>query len=791
MLLACATALAESVLAKIPTGVDPEAVALNSATATLFVVNKGDDSVTIVDRIHNSRATVVVGHLPVAIALDPERNLAYVVNSGSNSVTRIDGSTLATTPIAVGSTPDAIAVDAATNVVFVVNNVDATVTRIDGATLATTNAPVGVNPVAIAVDPAARMVVVVNQGSETATMLDETFSTRRTYGTGHIPTAVAMDARNGFAYVINSGDTTLEKISTSASIVSESTVALLGHPSAITLAPSLGQYFIGFSDNDSVQVLDIVFGSYRRVQFDAPTSGFAFDAGTGRLYVASIANHSISVLDQSGSSNLIVASADAPVALAVDALRHRAYCVENTAADLLEIDGSSYANTKTLGSIGTSFAINPVANEIYATNSNSVVAIDGASLNVRPLLGLSAAPGSRNSMAANPLLHKLYVASGYTYTRVMDLDAGKTNTVATGIEPIAVAVNTATGKAYVLDFERQVFVLDSNDNLISTIVVGNNPYAIVADPTTNRVFVSNEFDSTVTVIDGKTNTASTITVSGFPIAASPATMVVFPSSHLLYVGSMNGLYAIDTVSLAVTNTGIECSNTLLAGNPLTEKLYCVQGKDVLVISNGTVIDRVPFDNNPQTIAVDPVLNKIYLAHYTSEDVEVIDGASDSYDFNYLGDILYALAINPVTQQIFVGGIQDVHVMTPAPVAANALVTTIAPLPHNLAVAPNIALTLQVTRPFAPATGYQAQHVYYQVDSKAFNWTEANGGPGAGPYTVSLAPLSYGTHVLFAYATDDTEATGVQTGNVSAPSPGAIAAYAFTVVPDGIFDDGFD
>lgn len=782
---------AEGVLARIPTGNDPEAIAFNAATATLFVVNKGNDSVTVLDRVHNTSATVSVGHLPVAIALDPERNLAYVVNSGSNAVTRIDGATLATTPIAVGNAPDAIALDAKTNTIFVVNNLDATITRIDGATLNTTNAAVGVNPVAVAVDPMAQTVFVVNNGSNTATMLDETLSIVRTYPTGHLPTAIAIDVLHSLAYVINSGDTTLERISTSASLDSKGTVGLFGHPATISLAPSLGEFFVGFSDNDSVQTFDTLTAAFRLTQFGAPASILASDEVTGRLYVASTANQAISVLDQNGDSRLIVAGVNAPSALAVDALRHRVYCVENNAADLLEIGSTDYANTQPFGRIGLSFEVNPVANEIYATNYSSVVVIDGASLNVRPLPGVSAAYSS-HPMAANSLLHKLYAPAG-SHTMVADLDSGTTNTVATGIESIAATVNYANEKAYILDAQGQVFVLDSDENLLATVPVGKNPYAIVSDPTANRIFVSNENDSTVTVIDGRTNTASTVTVSGFPVNASPATMVVFPNSHLLYVGSTNGLYTIDTASLAVVNTGIECSNIMLAGNPLTEKLYCIEGNDVLVIRNGALLAKIPIDNYPQAIAVDPVLDKTYVAHYNSEDLEVIDGATDTYNFDYLGDILYALVVNPVTQQVFVGGNQFVFVVTPAPTAGNAfyaLVTSITPLPHDVAVAPNAILTLNVNQPLSAVSGYQPQHVYYQVDGKTLGWLEASGGPGAGPYMASLSNLSYGPHVVFAYATDGTDAT-TQSGNVNTASPSAIAAYGFTVVPDVIFADGFE
>jgi YVTN family beta-propeller protein len=789
LLSAGLAARAEGAATRLPAGTDPEAVAFDAARAMLFVVNKGDDTVSVIDRVHATTSTVAVGHLPVAIAFDPERNVVYVVNSGSDSVTRVDGATLATSTIAVGHGPNAIALDAATNVVFVVNNGDSSITRIDGATLGTSQAAVGNNPVAVALDPVGQKVVVANRGSNSVTLLSETLSGAQTQAVGQLPSAIAIDPRGGFAYILNSGDTTLAQISTNSSVpFSVGTVALAGHPVTIALEPSLRQFAVGFSDSDSVQLFDALFGTTRLAQFGAPATALAFDAQTGRLYAAHASNQAVSVLDAGADPQLLVAGVNSPAALVVDPLRARAYCLENNAFDVVEIDGTHYTRSEPpLGRLLT-FAVDPVANEVYAANNASIAVINGTTLSSRTL-GVSVSYGPQ-SMAANTATHKLYATTGSSRTAVIDLDAGTTNNVTTGYETSAVTVNPANGRTYVLDFQHQVFVLDSDDTPVATIPVGNNPYAIAVDPVANRIFVSNDFDSTLSVIDGHTNAVSTLPMPGYPISASPEALVVFPDVHTLYVGTTNGLYAVDTVSLATTNTGIQCSNSLLAGNPLTKTLYCVQNSNVLVINGGVVSTQVPIDNFPQAIAVDPVLDKIYVAHYKSQDVEVIDGATNSYDFNTIGDIAYNLGIDPMTQNVFVAGGAQLYLLSPAQGAAAAVVTSVVPLTHNIAVAPNVTLTLQTAVVDSHSTGYQAQHVYYQLDSRAGTWTEASGGPGTGPYTAELSGLSYGTHILFTYATDGTEASTSQPGKVSTTA-GAIAAYAFIAQADVVFADGFE
>jgi len=80
-------------------------------------------------------ATVPVGQSPVAVAVNPTSRRAYVVNQGSNNLTVVDTAQLAVvTTIPVGNAPSGIAVNPTTNRVYVANSEDATVSVVDGAT---------------------------------------------------------------------------------------------------------------------------------------------------------------------------------------------------------------------------------------------------------------------------------------------------------------------------------------------------------------------------------------------------------------------------------------------------------------------------------------------------------------------------------------------------------------------------------------------------------------------------------------------------------------------------------
>src|SRR6266571_796471 len=67
----------------------------------------------------------------------------------------------------------------------------------------------------------------------------------------------------------------------------------------------------------------------------------------------------------------------------------------------------------------------------------------------------------------------------------------------------------------------------------------------------------------------------------------------------------------------------------------------------------TVTARVAAGDMPFAVAVNPVTNKIYVANYASANVTVIEGATDSTTTATVGTGPIALAVNPVTNKIYV------------------------------------------------------------------------------------------------------------------------------------------
>jgi len=117
----------------VPTGVSPDAVAVDPVTNKVYVTNYGSHSVTVIDGASNATTTVSAGSNPCAAAVSPVTNKVYVANRGSDSVTVIDGATNSAIPVAAGTSPSAVAVNPVTNRVYVANRNSDNVTVITDA----------------------------------------------------------------------------------------------------------------------------------------------------------------------------------------------------------------------------------------------------------------------------------------------------------------------------------------------------------------------------------------------------------------------------------------------------------------------------------------------------------------------------------------------------------------------------------------------------------------------------------------------------------------------------------
>jgi len=233
-------------------GNSTQGVADDPATHTVYVTNRGDNTVSVINTAvcnashlagcDHAWPTVNVGNYAQDLRVDIATDTIYVVNANDNTVSVINGATCnaltsagcnqTAATVNVGNTPTALAVDQRTDTIYATNRADNTVSVISGATCNGTlhagcgqtppTLPVGSNPDGVAVDQATNTVYVTNGGSNTVSMIDgatcdsaDQGGCDQTPGTatvGNNPYPIAIDQRTGAVYVGNDGDGTLSLI---------------------------------------------------------------------------------------------------------------------------------------------------------------------------------------------------------------------------------------------------------------------------------------------------------------------------------------------------------------------------------------------------------------------------------------------------------------------------------------------------------------------------------------------------------------------------------------------------
>jgi len=323
-------------------------------------------------------ANVPTGHDPIAVALNPVTNKIYVANQGSNSVTVIDGVTNNTTTVSTGASPCALAVNPATNKIYVANENSATVTVIDGATNHTSSVSTGIAPIAIGVNPVSNKIYVANYSSNTVTVIDGSNHTS-TINVGRHPAGVAVNSATNKIFVSDSGANDVAVIDGATNAVT--TVAVGAGPQAIAVNSLTNQIYAADYISGEVSVIDGSTYSVTNVAVGANPNALAVDAVHGQVYAGNAGANSVTVIDGTTLSTSTLAMGSPPVAIDVDPITGKAYfAIFDYRGTLTMLDEATGALTSVpAGMYPMALAVNAVANRIYVANSvsNTVSVIAG------------------------------------------------------------------------------------------------------------------------------------------------------------------------------------------------------------------------------------------------------------------------------------------------------------------------------------------------------------------------------------------------------------------------------
>jgi len=244
--------------------------------------------------------------------------------------------------------------------------------------------------------------------------------------------------------------------------------------------------------------------------------------------------------------------------------------------------------------------------------------------------------------------------------------------------PVDLAINPVTDKLYVTnEFSHTVSVVDTKtDEVVSTIQVGLRPYGLDIDPIVNRIYVTNIDSDTVSVIDGSTDKV----VSEISSVSNPVGITINSLRSMVYVTNIdeNTLSMIDSVKGTVTKNITVGINPFAIGVYQQDRnndfLYATNSlsNTVSVIrSNSTtdvVIKNVTVGNFPVGVAVDQDRNIVYVTNMRSNSLTLIDAITNEVIKNVtVGNLPVGVAVDQATHMVYVSNTFDntVSVISPS------------------------------------------------------------------------------------------------------------------------------
>ncbi len=232
------------------------------------------------------------------------------------------------------------------------------------------------------------------------------------------------------------------------------------------------------------------------------------------------------------------------------------------------------------------------------------------------------------AIALNAKTGKVYaVDHAKDVVAVFAPDKQATINVKVGKEPVALAINESTNRIYVANnAEGSVSVIDgTNDVVVAMVNVGTLPYVLAVNPVTNKIFVSNTFSNEITLIDGATNATSKIE------AGSADSIVIDTKRDRAYLIGWEGtsLTVLDSKPAIVGK--IQMGGMHLWGMAVDEaagKLYVTRAGNAelaIVDEASGAVTNIATGATPCAVAVNPATNLIYVVNHDDSTVTVIDG----------------------------------------------------------------------------------------------------------------------------------------------------------------------
>ncbi|MDO8964045.1 MAG: YncE family protein [Coriobacteriia bacterium] len=348
-----AASAGDSVIATVPVGDGPIAIALNPLSHHVFVANYNAGDVSLIDGVTDTYEATIgasASKFPIAVVVDhlAPAPVAFVGNFWTGTIDVLDeGSRTITQTVPVGAShgggPLSFAVDMASTPhrLFAAIYGRREVRVYDAGTMSQiATVPVGNLPRSMALYMGAgdtQRLYILNRADNTVTVVNaSTYAVIGTVPVGAGAKAVAVDQDSGNAYATAETSSNVTVIGPAATVLA--TVDVGATPRGLIVDASRDRLFVCNAGGGTVSVISTTdFSHIATLTVGTQPQSPALDEVVGKLYVANYQSDTVSIIDASLTVSTVPVGLD-PSRIAVDAANtpHKAY-VTNTLGDSVSV----------------------------------------------------------------------------------------------------------------------------------------------------------------------------------------------------------------------------------------------------------------------------------------------------------------------------------------------------------------------------------------------------------------------------------------------------------------------
>ena len=703
-------------------GTHPSGIAVNADGSWAYATNQDAKTLSVIDTSTGAvLSTITLPSAPTAVVVNPVagQNRAYVAmtsgvavfDTSANKLVDLNTTSSTLDVIKVGSSPSALAINPAGTRLYVSNGGSNTVSVVDLTTnKEITKVTVGLQPSGLAVSPDGTRVYALSKFGDKVTVINA--ANNQVLGStavGKSPRNVVVSPNGQQLYVTNYGSNTVTVLnSTAAAPVFNKTITVGAQPEGIAIAKDGALVYVA-NGNDTVSVIDAktntVIGSAIPIASPANTGAHTIALSGNTILITDYADNSLRVLNVARAQTTPQANGQPTV----DTPDSTTGAVTGD-LKIIDTDGDALSYTVTDTPDKGVLTVNPNGTYLYtptpaARDAAAVTpATDTFTVRVSDTLGGYKDTSVTVTIAPKALPPNHEPSASPTGWGSADLATGVITGIMNGSDPDGdrltyavweqsrvgvTTVNPATGEFTVIptlmarlqadttagyDYVGiNVSVSDGratvNHSMLGPLVPARlqvgSPVSVGQDPTGvavsgDRVFVVNQLDKTLSVIDG---TAGNTTI---PLGATPSAVVVSPDASRAYVtllGSTGNVAVVDTSSgQIVKNITVGANPAALAMTADGRRVYVTNGgsNTLSVIDTNpasatynTEISRITVGAQPSGIAVTPDGRWLYVTMPASDSVAVVDTVTNAVTTIGVGDSPRGVAVTPDGKQAYV------------------------------------------------------------------------------------------------------------------------------------------